>query len=783
MSETSYATRLKPTYMPKEKASRSKFAYKYLYLVAILGTALFTACDDDSGSSKSCGTHEIEVHGDCACDSDANYYGTHGNCTLCEGDHKIVNDNACVCDDNSGYEDDGNGGCKLKADAPKCGTGEKISGSACVCDETAGYYGSTGSCTLCEGDHKIVKTNQCICDDNGYEDDGNGGCKPKTGATPCGTGEIMKDSACVCDNDSGYFGESGKCRLCSDIMKNGIVIHNECVCDDEKHEHIEWVPSGEDEYTPACVCANNQGYYGEPGNCQPCLDEGKIISADQCICDEENNYLPDGNGGCNKHITCDDHEKADNGVCVCDIDHGYFGESGACFTCQDWVTALFGTGVEYTGLEYIVHQTIDNDITCVCDPQKHLKLGQWGYTKTNPQKPIMGCGCDIQKNYFGEPGNCQLCDASEHRVVKNDGTGTKCVCDEANGYYDDGHGRCDHLRECEPGIKRCGTGSNSSSIQTCLSDGFYGALVSCTVFDPHKRCGIDWQGNAACLCEETSQWTTNSAGDCICKASNHWVSDGKGGCICDSANGWQSDGKGGCACTQKGYYLKNGVCTKCNGIPFGSTQKDQCISQPGEIVTFGTKPHQPAIPEDWLVLSIDKTKKLVLLLVNAPYEIRYYNKEDRTTKWELTELYKWLNTSYEQDNFTKAEIAMISPQKKLNYSLNYDYPYKVKENHTETAEDIFLLDLNDVIQYLPTEKSRKLSNTNYCWGTRTPVYIDETYWNGFHDVKGYYVFSCIDSKTGAFDIPYANDNKRHLYTISSFKDIALIRPAIWVKYE
>jgi hypothetical protein len=180
--------------------------------------------DNSAGGCKqktttlTCGEHEIETAGACACDNTNKYYGTAGNCTLCDGTGKIVKDNNCICDDTN-FENDGAGGCKQKTTTLTCGEHEIESGGACACDNANKYYGTSGSCELCEGTGKIVKDNACVCDDTAYEDDNAGGCKLK-----CGEHEVDGGGMCVCDYKNNYYGIAGECSYCSTAVFN-----NECI--------------------------------------------------------------------------------------------------------------------------------------------------------------------------------------------------------------------------------------------------------------------------------------------------------------------------------------------------------------------------------------------------------------------------------------------------------------------------------------------------------------------------------------------------------------------------
>ena len=359
-----------------------------LFYTAILGTILLAAgCNEDSGSG-SCGLHEKDNNGECVCDSSANYYGTAGSCTLCDGEHKIVKENKCVCDTN--YEDDQNGGCKQKTSSLTCNDHEKESGDECICDNDKNYYGTAGSCTLCDGEHKIVKENKCVCDTD-YEDDQNGGCKLKTSSLTCGEHETESEGECICDNNKNYYGTAGSCTLCDGEHK--IVKENECVCE-----------NGATESDGTCACDAKNGWIQD--------DSGS------CTCDTEFHWVPDGENGC----TCD---AANHFVYGCD-----FGNPDTYHHIPKTQTCS----------ETIDGQTYNGYAGCICE-------NGWVWAedyKSCKCSPLLGrvligdsCLCDFKNGFIqSEKGGC-MCNADKHW---KGGVGSGCTCE--NGLTPDGNGGC-----------------------------------------------------------------------------------------------------------------------------------------------------------------------------------------------------------------------------------------------------------------------------------------------------------------------------------------------------
>ncbi|MBO4351261.1 MAG: hypothetical protein J6A01_09995 [Proteobacteria bacterium] len=787
-------------------------AHQKCIYAAILGAVLFAAgCSDDSnGDKKGCGENEIESNGVCVCDTATNYYGTPGSCILCEGEHKIVKDNNCVCDDN-GFEDDGNGGCKAKTSSLSCGDHEKESEGACVCDNDAKYYGSAGSCALCEGEHKTVKDNSCVCEDN-FEDDGNGGCKEKD-AVECGENEKAGDDGCVCDNDANYYGEAGSCALCEG--ENKVVKENACVCDDgyeddgnggckeAASECGENEKAGDD----GCVCDGDKGYYGEAGSCTLCEGENKVVKENACVCDD--GYADDGDGGCK--AACGENEIEKYGVCACNDEANYYGEAGSCQLCSGDHKVITGNdcvcddGYEDDGkgacqLKCAEHEKVSKDAcvcddaakyygesgscqlcdgtgqiikdnSCICDASKHLVAGSAG-------THAISCVCDAASKYYGTAGSCQLC-TGDHKIIINN----SCVCNSSEGYEDDGKGGCKKIAECVSGATRCGTGSNANSLQTCNSDGQYGTFVDCKSENKHKICGPDplSGGKDNCVCEETNMWTHNDAGECVCNTANHWFKTTDGECECNFNEGYQSDGKGGCACTHPRFYLNGGVCTKCKY----TLTESECINKVGDIISFGKYPQATSTSEPikWRVIDINTSTKSVLLL--SEYVIdgqKYYNVTDHSkaqSKWIPSDLKQWLENDFKNKAFSSLEKVRIDQAKHDstgNSQVDPNPPHNYKNNEGANFDNITLLAFKEVLNYLPTDADRKTTATKYaldqlgsssykCWGTRSPIANDSLHY-----------FACID-KSGTYETSSGTlTSEQANYKVA-------IRPAIWVKYS
>ena len=467
--------------------------------------------DDGNGGCKGtveCGDHEIVSNGACICDNNSNYYGEAENCQICEGTGKIIKDNTCVCD-GVDYTDDGNGGCKSIAE---CSDHEIEKNGACVCDENNMYYGDAGNCQKCEGVTKTVRNNQCVCDDT----------------------SILSDDACICANELGFYGEAGHCMYCNNIGTT--VVDNECVCDEELNYHgtpdnCHFCAPGAVWKDNTCVCDEDNLYYGtDPNFCTHCGDDKNshtVIKNNQCVCDENKSYY--GTPG-NCQLCHDRGTAIKNNECVCDEDNGYYGIAPNCQYCDS------------TSSTIIDHQ-------CVCDETKNYYNAGNKCQYCDPETSSIkdhDCICDESRDYYLLGGYCQYC--GYEGVVYQDG---RCICDASNGYYGYVNYYANDCKKCDAE----GTTIDNNKCVCDQSNGYYGEAGSCEKCDGVGKTVL----NNKCICDERNRYY-GEAGSCMkCEGPGLYVVDNQ--CSCATGWAWQEDPNhpGTCIC-QDGYVnMKDGV--------------------------------------------------------------------------------------------------------------------------------------------------------------------------------------------------------------------------------
>lgn len=250
-----------------------------------------SCCSGDTGYCCTCDMYYCRVcEVSSICDECGLGYGFNGaNCTQCMDTNCYncsTNDADCIiC--NPGYKLDGNAGCILDCDDPKCTsctnqttcetciTGYYLSGSTCVqCDTNCSDCTSTNTCTQCEFGNGFLNSACRACNDTycyNCNDD-------YLNCILCIDGyELIEDCISVCLHDSHckecnisqgcelcdpgfYVHENGYCTLC------GLLNCNECYNTD---------------YCEAC----KDGYGFSNNSCLACSDNCYNCSNDYKFCD------------------------------------------------------------------------------------------------------------------------------------------------------------------------------------------------------------------------------------------------------------------------------------------------------------------------------------------------------------------------------------------------------------------------------------------------------------------------------------------------------------------
>lgn len=128
----------------------------------------------------------------------------------------------------------------------------------------------------------------------------------------------------------------------------------------------------------------------------------------------------------------------------------------------------------------------------------------------------------------------------------------------------------------------------------------------------------------------------------------------------------------------------------------------------GDVISWGVWEDKPLL---WRVLDREGDKRLLLaeeIVARQPY-----NKEYDNTYWQTSTLRRWLNQAFFQKAFSLKERSRI-----LNTRLkNPPNPRYLTSGGGDTVDKLFLLGLDQLERYLPTDAQRAMGQW---WWVRSP---------------------------------------------------------------
>ena len=120
--------------------------------------------------------------------------------------------------------------------------------------------------------------------------------------------------------------------------------------------------------------------------------------------------------------------------------------------------------------------------------------------------------------------------------------------------------------------------------------------------------------------------------------------------------------------------------------------------------------HDEKEPITWDIIAQEGNK--VLLLSDEILDEQYYNETRSDTTWETCSLRKWLNNDFYKMAFNeKEQKAIISTN--LSNGKDQCNPEWDTYGGNDTTDKVFLLSYQEVLKYLPEEKSRKCFMSSY----------------------------------------------------------------------
>ena len=133
----------------------------------------------------------------------------------------------------------------------------------------------------------------------------------------------------------------------------------------------------------------------------------------------------------------------------------------------------------------------------------------------------------------------------------------------------------------------------------------------------------------------------------------------------------------------------------------------------------------------WRILDVDeKTKTMLVISDKAVCKNKYHEKEEPIT-WEQCTLREWLNEEFINEEFSEEEREAIL----VSHLKNPDNPRFGTKGGNDTDDKIFLLSIEEVLQYFKNDDDRAAENI---WWLRSPGWDSSdaalVKWNGSLDI-------------------------------------------------
>ena len=158
----------------------------------------------------------------------------------------------------------------------------------------------------------------------------------------------------------------------------------------------------------------------------------------------------------------------------------------------------------------------------------------------------------------------------------------------------------------------------------------------------------------------------------------------------------------------------------------GATEGEPLVLKVGDYITYGTYPQTAAgndsTPIEWLVLEYDEKNNKALLISRYGLDCQPYNTNYTDVTWETCSLRTWLNGTFLNKAFSKAEQGAILTTEVDN---SKSQGYWSTNGGKNTQDKVFLLSYAEAWKYFKNDEARKCAPTDYAikQGTWTSSYI------------------------------------------------------------
>ena len=394
---------------------------------------------------------------------------------------------------------------------------------------------------------------------------------------------------------------------------------------------------------------------------------------------------------CIKKAVCNANEVYDatSNTCKCDTSNHWEGEAGSCKCNSDY---------EESSGQCVPKQNN------TCDAVKEVYDAA---SKT--------CKCDTSNHWEGEAGSCK-CRSGDVEISGQCVTSAEATCDAVKEVYDKDSNTC-----------KCDT-----------SKFFEGEAGACTCVKDRVQIGNTCEEKQTCRKDQVYDAATNS---CVCQ---QWFMEQDGECVEYCLGDKEVRGEDGkCSCSDDYVRLESrciapSSCVRDNATLDLALNTYQCdegtqlflgcckVLTVGETVTFGSYPQTAESTEKspitWQILEI-KDDAVLLLSKYVLEQYQYHDKYENIT-WEKSNVRSYLNAlsgRYNLNNIDHTEDGFLKhaftaeEQKRIKEVTNKNP--NGKWNNTpggnDTADKVFLLSHDEVLQYFPTRKSQVAPPTAY----------------------------------------------------------------------
>ena len=194
--------------------------------------------------------------------------------------------------------------------------------------------------------------------------------------------------------------------------------------------------------------------------------------------------------------------------------------------------------------------------------------------------------------------------------------------------------------------------------------------------------------------------------------------------------------------------------------------------QAGAIVTFGTYEQDDAVengkePLTWQVLDRDGNK--ALLLTEKGIDAVTYNNRKDYCSWRTCSLRRWMNGYFFNEAFSADEQQCIA---ETTVKAAHNYQYRVRGGW-DTRDKVFCLSFNEVKQYLPEKKDRRMMPTAVT--EHKQAYVSE-----ISDGSSWWWTRTPGTSRKAVMTILADGTFQNYYVDL---DLGAVRPALWVDLE